>query len=101
MKSIDKAILYLLAIVTMAMLYYLMMIVNTRKNVFFQSKIIHLYRDRTNHGHGTATLNNGKRIVLKDEIYYTLQINDSLVKKKGEEQITVYRRDSSFIVNYR
>lgn len=60
-------------------------------NDYFSGKIDRIYRDYSNHGVTVLMLKNGKRLEFNMYEYHQFQKGDSIVKRKGEDHVYLYR----------
>ncbi|WP_336688410.1 MULTISPECIES: hypothetical protein [unclassified Chryseobacterium] len=68
-------------------------------NITINSKVKNLYRDYDNHGQGTVVMDDNKKLIVRDGIYYQLKIGDSLIKKENSLKIKAVRGESIFYLN--
>lgn len=61
-------------------------------NVAFSGNIDSIYRDYSNHGVTVLILKNKKKLNFNMYEYSRFQKNDSIVKRKGEDSIYIYRK---------
>lgn len=60
-------------------------------NISFSGIIDSIYRDYSNHGVTTLILKNKKKLNFNMYEYNRFKKNDSIVKRKGEDSIYIYR----------
>jgi hypothetical protein len=65
----------------------------------FQGFVIDKNYDKNNHNSPMIYLRNKTKIAVLGEFWSEIRIGDSLVKKKGETIITVYRNNVKFILD--
>lgn len=66
-------------------------IIDNNLNVEFYGKIDSLYIDYQNRGWLTIVLSNNKTLRFNGSDKYLYKKNDSLIKRKGEDSIHIYR----------
>ncbi|WP_294300005.1 hypothetical protein [uncultured Chryseobacterium sp.] len=68
-----------------------------QSQIFFKTTLKNKYRDHNNHGVGVFDLSNGTKYVLpKSDLYYYINVGDSLIKEKDSLKLKVIRKDSIF-----
>lgn len=61
----------------------------------YSGTVSHKDYDKSNHNNPTIYLTNGTKII-EDDYWNIIKSGDSLIKKKNEYDITVFRNDSTF-----
>jgi hypothetical protein len=105
-----KIILSIGTVIFVLFLIYKFLIVSTRekllddslKNVreeIFQGYVIDKNYDKDNHNSPMIYLKNKTKIAVLGEFWAEIKIGDSLVKKRGETIIAIYRGDKKFTLD--
>ncbi|WP_440066812.1 HAD hydrolase family protein [Tenacibaculum discolor] len=109
-----KKILFILIIIFQVVLFSTMayneLFVNTKEKSYekiktmlkeqsFAGIITKKTRDKNNHNNALVIFDNGKKLVLFEQTYSQLEVNDSIVKKQNDLHIEVYRKGIKKIIN--
>lgn len=105
-----KVILKIGTIILAFFLIYKFVVISSREQLLdcslknisqenFHGFVIDKNYDKNNHNSPMIYLRNKTKIVVMGEFWSEIRIGDSLVKKKGETIITVYRNNVKFILD--
>lgn len=105
-----KAILTFVTIIFMIFFAYNFLFLDNKENLLegslkniqeenFQGFVINKNYDKENHNSPMIYLKNETKIAVFGEFWSQIEIGDSIVKKKGETTITVYRNNKKFTLD--
>jgi len=97
-KIIDL-IVSIALLIFFGMFYFIIKSYPNQINVNINSKIKNLYKDYDNHGQGTVLMNDNKKLIVRDDIYYQLKIGDSIIKKENSLNLKAIRGKSIFYLS--
>ncbi|MCC9019687.1 hypothetical protein [Flavobacterium lipolyticum] len=105
-----KVILTVVTIIFVIFLMYNFFILDNREKLLdtslkniqeenYQGFVINKNYDKDNHNSPMIYLKNETKVAVFGEFWSKIEIGDSIVKKKGETVITVYRNNEKFILD--